>query len=55
MATGGSSAGGNESAAVPPLAFVVLRVTSGAGVVLLIAGLLYLAWLDQHFAPDALA
>lgn len=55
MATGGSSAGGNELAAVPPLASLLLRLTSGAGVLLLIAGLLYFAWFDLRCARDALA
>jgi hypothetical protein len=40
MATGGSSAGANESVAVAPLASLLLRLTGGAGVLLLIVGLL---------------
>jgi hypothetical protein len=57
MATGGNwnSAGANESAAVAKLASLLLRLTGGAGVLLLIAGLLYFARFDVRCARDALA
>ena len=55
MANDGSSAGGNESAAVAKLAALLLRLTAGAGVLLLIAGLLYFARFDLRCAGAALA
>jgi uncharacterized membrane protein len=55
MAMGGISAGGKQSAAVAPLASLLLRLTCGAGVLLLIAGQLYFVWYELHCARAALA
>jgi hypothetical protein len=55
MGTAAALEDGTENSAAAPVASVLLRLGTGAGALLLLAGLLYFAWVELRCAGAVLA